>query len=66
MAASDRLYAVFCICSGSDDEVDDMPIETTGETELYKLTLPTDVTAAPQVRGHTCSPAEWVHGYAVQ
>lgn len=34
---------------GSDDEVDETAIETTGETELYKLTLPTEVTAAPQV-----------------
>lgn len=37
------------ICSGSDDEVDEQPIETTADTELYKLTLPMDVTAAPQV-----------------
>jgi hypothetical protein len=34
---------------GSDDEVDDTPIESTADTELYKLTLPMDVTAAPQV-----------------
>lgn len=37
--------------AGSDDDVeaDDRPIETTGDTELFKLTLPMDVSAAPQV-----------------
>lgn len=40
---------LLCMCSGSDDEVDDTPIETTADTELYKLTLPTEVSAAPQV-----------------
>lgn len=34
---------------GSDDEVDETPIESTADTELYKLTLPMDITAAPQV-----------------
>lgn len=37
------------LCRGSDDEVDDKPIESTADTELYKLTLPMDITAAPQV-----------------
>lgn len=29
--------------------MDDKPIESTADTELYKLTLPMDITAAPQV-----------------
>lgn len=53
MAVRNCLHVCLCMCSGSDDEVDDKPIETTGETELYKLTLPTDVTAAPQVEKRT-------------
>lgn len=49
------------LCRGSDNEVDEGRIESTADTELYKLTLPTEVTAAPQVSALTLQAAAHMH-----
>jgi hypothetical protein len=52
------------LCRGSDDEVDEGRIESTADTELYKLTLPTEVSAAPQVSALTLQAAAHMHTQA--
>lgn len=41
--------------------MDEGRIESTADTELYKLTLPTEVTAAPQVSALTLQAAAHMH-----
>jgi len=38
----------FCWRSGSDDELDERPVVPTADSELYKLSLPSEVNATPQ------------------